>query len=68
MLQNYNKILTKHTVFSIILDQTRSRPPQRKSAYFAHPDFSAVKIEKSAQITQENTIYQLLFSSRKCNQ
>ena len=24
----------------------RSRPPQKKSAYFTHPDFSAAKIEK----------------------
>jgi len=24
----------------------RSRPPQKKSAYFTHPDFPAAKIEK----------------------
>jgi len=24
----------------------RSRPPQKKSAYFTHPDFSVAKIEK----------------------
>jgi hypothetical protein len=24
----------------------RLRPPQKKSAYFTHPDFSAAKIEK----------------------
>jgi hypothetical protein len=24
----------------------RSRPPQKKSAYFTHPDFSAAKLEK----------------------
>jgi hypothetical protein len=44
MLQNYNKILTKHAVFSII--KPRSRSPQKKSAYFTHPDFSEAKIEK----------------------
>ena len=35
----------------------RSRPPQKKSAYFTHPDFLAAKIEKkSAQITLANTV------------
>jgi hypothetical protein len=35
----------------------RSRPPQKKSAYFTHPDFSAAKIEKkSAQIARATTI------------
>ena len=33
----------------------RSRLPQKKFAYFTHPDFSAAKIgKKSAQITREN--------------
>ena len=36
----------------------RSRPTQKKSAYFKHPDFSAAKIgKKSAQITQANKVY-----------
>jgi hypothetical protein len=30
-----------------------------KSAYFTHPDFSAAKLEKSAQITPVNTVYRL---------
>jgi hypothetical protein len=35
----------------------RSRPPQKKSTYFTHPNFSAAKIEKkSAQITQANMV------------
>ena len=59
MLQNYNKILTKRTV---ILNYTRikprSSPPQKKSAYFTHPDFSAAKAgRKSAQITRANMVF-----------
>jgi hypothetical protein len=38
----------------------RSRLPQKKkSAYFTHPDFSPVQIEKSAQITPANTVCSL---------
>ena len=45
-----------------ILDYTRikprSRPPQKKSAYFTHADFSTAKIgkKKNAQITRANTV------------
>jgi hypothetical protein len=58
MLQNYNKILTKRTVFSIILEQNLDQDlHKKKSAYCTQPDFSAAKVEKkSAQITQANTV------------
>jgi hypothetical protein len=47
MLQNYNKILTKRTVFSIILEQNPYQDlHKKKSAYFTHPYFSSAKIEK----------------------
>jgi len=40
----------------------RSRPPQKKkSVYFTYPDFSAVKIQKSAQITRANTVFILFY-------
>jgi len=60
MLQNYNKILTKRTVFSIILEYNPDQDlHKKKSAYFTHPNFSAAKIEKKrAQITQANTVHQ----------
>jgi hypothetical protein len=32
-------------------------PKAGKSAYFTHPDFSAAKLEKTAQITRVNTVY-----------
>jgi hypothetical protein len=61
MLQNYNKILTKRTVFSIILELNPDQDlhqKKKKSAYFTHPDFSAAKIKKkSAQITRANTVH-----------
>jgi hypothetical protein len=34
----------------------KSRPPPKKSAYFTHPDFSAAKLENSAQITRVNAV------------
>jgi len=44
------KITIKYQQNVPILNYTRikprSRPPQKKSAYFTHPDFSAAKIEK----------------------
>ena len=46
MLQNYNKILTKCTVFSGYKNKTQIKTSTKKSAYFTHPDFSAAKIEK----------------------
>ena len=48
MLQNYNKILGERTVFSIILEYNPDQDlhKKKKSAYFTHADFSAVKIEK----------------------
>ena len=55
--KNYNKILTKRKVCSIILEQTPDQDlHKKKSAYFKHTDFSAAKIEKSAQITRANTV------------
>jgi hypothetical protein len=57
MLQNYNKILKKtYRIHNYTRIKPRSRPPQKKSAYFTHPDFSAAKIKKSAQITRENMV------------
>jgi hypothetical protein len=55
MLQNYNKILTKRTVFSIILEQNpdQDHHKKKKSPYFTHPDFSAAKIEKKARKLRE---------------
>ena len=35
----------------------RSRPPQKKSAYFTHPDFSAAKIEKKVHKLREQIRY-----------
>jgi hypothetical protein len=58
MLQDCNKILTKRTEISIILDKNPDQDNHKKNAYFTHPDFSAAKIEKkSAQITQANTVF-----------
>ena len=45
MLQNYNKILTKRTVFSVILESDQDLH-KKKSAYFTRPDFSTAKIER----------------------
>ena len=47
-----------------ILNYTRIKPrsrfPQKKSAYFTHPDFSTAKIgKKNAQITRANTVYKI---------
>ena len=58
MLQNYNKILTKRTVFNYTRIKPRSRPPhKKKSAYSTHPDFSAAKIEKKVRKLQEQMRY-----------
>ena len=58
MLQNYNKILTKSTVFSIILEKTQIKTStQKKSAYFTHPDFSAAKIGKKVRKLREQIRY-----------
>ena len=57
MLQNYNKILKKCTVFCYTRIKPRSRPPQKKSAYFTHPDFSAAKIEKKVCKVREQIRY-----------
>ena len=58
MLQNYNKILSKRTVFSIILEKTQIKTAtKKKSAYFTHPDFSAVKIEKKVRKLREQIRY-----------
>src|SRR5215468_2345779 len=56
------KILTDIDKTYRILNYTRikprSRPPQKKkSTYFTHPDFSAAKLEKSAQITRVNAVH-----------
>jgi len=37
---------TTYRILSYTRIKPRSRPPQKKSAYFMHPDFSAAKIEK----------------------
>jgi hypothetical protein len=36
--------------------KSESRAFRGKSTYFTHPDFSAAKLEKSAQITRVNTV------------
>jgi hypothetical protein len=47
MLQNYNKILTKLSVFSITLEWNPDQDlHEKQTAYFTHPDFSAAKVEK----------------------
>jgi len=44
--------------------QIKTSTKKKKSANFAHPDFSAAKMEKkSAQITRANTVYD---SVRNC--
>ena len=54
MLQNYNKILTKRTVFSIILGKNPDQDfHKKKSAYITHPDFSAAKIEKMLKLREQ---------------
>ena len=64
MLQNYNKILTKRTVFSIILEW---KPDQnlhkKKNPHILHtPIFQRPKFKKkSAQITRANTVVKQLF-------
>ena len=45
MLQN-NNIDKTYCILNYTRIKPRSRPPQKKSAYFTHPDFSAAKIEK----------------------
>ena len=58
MLQNYNKILTKSTVFSIILEWNPDQDLHKKnSAYFTHPDFSAAKIGKKVRKLREQIRY-----------
>ena len=53
MLQNYNKILTKRTVFSVILEQTQIKTSTKEFAYFMHPDFSAAKIKKVLKLREQ---------------
>ena len=55
MLQNYNKILTKRTVFSIILDKTQIKASTKKIRIFYAPRFFSGQ-KKSAQITRANTV------------
>ena len=50
MLQNYNKILRKtYRILYYTRIKPRSRPPQKESAYFTHPDFSVAKIGKKVR-------------------
>jgi hypothetical protein len=55
MLQNYNKILTKRTVFSVtrILEQTPDQDCHKKIRIFYAPRFSAAKIEKQVPKLRE---------------
>jgi len=57
MLQNYNKILTKVPYSQLYWNKTQIKTSTKKCTYFTHPDFSAAKIKKSAQITRANTVY-----------
>ena len=55
------KILTNidktYRILSYTRIKPRSRHPQKKSAYFTHPDFSVAKLaKKSAQTTRVNTV------------
>ena len=53
MLQNYNTVLTKRTVFSIILEEN----PDQDRIFYAPRFFSGQNKKKSAQITRANTLY-----------
>ena len=48
MLQNYNKILTKRTVFSIILDKTQIKASTKKIRIFYAPRFFSGRKKKCA--------------------
>jgi hypothetical protein len=68
MLQNYNNILTKRTIFSIILEKNPGQDPpppkKKKSAYFTYPDFSAGKIEKKkVRKLREQILYVIMFTN-----
>jgi len=58
MLQNYNKILTKHTVFSIILEQNTDQDLNKKNRIFYAPRFFSGqnRKKKSAKIMRGNTV------------
>jgi len=57
MLQNYNKILTKRTVFSIILELNADQDLHQKNPHILRtPIFQQPKWNKSAQITRANTV------------
>jgi len=58
LLQNYNKTLTKRTVFCYTRIKPRSRPPPKKIRIFYAPRFfRSQNRKKSAQITRANTVY-----------
>jgi hypothetical protein len=64
MLQNYNKILTKRTVFSIILESHPDQDLHKKNRTFYAPRFfSGQNRKKSAQITRANTVYDIAYFS-----
>jgi hypothetical protein len=57
MLQNYNKVLTKRNVFSIILESNPDQDLHKKNPHFYTPQFfRGQNIKKSAQITGANTV------------
>ena len=60
MLQNYNKILTKRTVFSIILEKNPDQDLHTKKIriFYAPRFFSGQNKKKRAQITRANTVFQ----------
>ena len=57
LLQNYNKIFTKRTVFSIILQQNRDQNLHKKIRIFYAPQFFKGQNRKSVQITRANTVH-----------
>jgi len=61
MLQNYNKILTKCTVFSIILEQNPDQDLHKKKIriFYAPWFFNGQNRKKRAQITRANMVFLL---------
>ena len=62
LLENYNKILTKRTVFSIILEQNPDQDFHKKKfrIFYAPRFFSGQNRKKSAQITRANTVFKFV--------
>ena len=57
MLQNYNKILTKRTVFSIILNKTQIKTSTKKIRIFYAPRFFSGQNRKKVRKLREQIRY-----------